>query len=263
MDNDTRYLNLILQAIRVCAQYRPMFGQGRKGGLTVAQFQALYGADPFYSWFGLDSPLVYAAHRVSGGMTSLYRQIGIGCQWMLSQVLSDYFGLSVADAAWSYKVLKADGTNQTLALDGRIPFESVSPARKQLVDNWLDAAAAALLLDRASIRNGAVFEVRQGYKSKDSKRQNADVANASNAYAYQYLPVVALLSNQIDSDVALRYARARWLILRGTTTGTVLNSTYVFYRDVVGYDLAGFFLRNSAVLKAEITMIMEQLLGTT
>jgi len=25
---------------------------------------------------------------------------------------------------------------------------------------------------------GGVFEVRQGYKSKDSKRQNADVANA-------------------------------------------------------------------------------------
>ena len=43
-----------------------------------------------------------------------------------------------------------------------------------------------------------MFEVRPGYKSKDSKRQNADVSNAANAYTHQYLPVVVLLSTQID-----------------------------------------------------------------
>jgi hypothetical protein len=42
--------------------------------------------------------------------------------------------------------------------------------------------------------HGTVFEVRQGYKSKDSKRQNADVSNASNAYAKGYLPVNMILS---------------------------------------------------------------------
>jgi hypothetical protein len=34
----------------------------------------MYGADPFCSWVGLDSPLMYAAHKAAGGMTSVYRQ---------------------------------------------------------------------------------------------------------------------------------------------------------------------------------------------
>lgn len=33
-----------------------------------------------------------------------------------------------------------------------------------------------------------VFEVRQGYKSKDSKRQNADIAIVANSYTNEYIP---------------------------------------------------------------------------
>jgi len=29
----------------------------------LQEFQALYQADPFYNWFGLDNPLMYAAHK--------------------------------------------------------------------------------------------------------------------------------------------------------------------------------------------------------
>ena len=35
---------------------------------------------------------------------------------------------------------------------------------------------------------GTIFEVRQGYKSKDSKRQNADIANAVTAYTKGLFP---------------------------------------------------------------------------
>lgn len=58
--------------------------------------------------------------------------------------------------------------------------------------------------------SGTVFEVRQGYKSKDSKRQNADIANASTAYTRAYLPCVAVLSTQIDGDIVIRYRNERW-----------------------------------------------------
>ncbi|HLY31295.1 MAG TPA: hypothetical protein VKQ36_09715 [Ktedonobacterales bacterium] len=81
MSGDEPYLELIVKAIRLSASYKPMFGQGRGGGLTLEQFRSLYGADAFYSWFGLDSPLIYSAHRVSGGLTSMYRQIGFSCLW--------------------------------------------------------------------------------------------------------------------------------------------------------------------------------------
>ena len=48
---------------------------------------------------------------------------------------------------------------------------------------------------------GAVFEVRQGYKSKDSKRQNADIDNIAVAWAQGYMPVFAIFSGQMDADL--------------------------------------------------------------
>jgi hypothetical protein len=105
MPNDAKYLELILNPIRVCAQYKPKFGQGAKGdGLTLAQFQQLYQSDPFYSWFGLDNPMMYAAHKAAGGMTSVYRQIGIGCEKLFRVVLQDALNLNDADTIWSYEV---------------------------------------------------------------------------------------------------------------------------------------------------------------
>lgn len=263
MDQDQAYLNLLLQAVRICADYRPNFGQGRKGGLTKQEFSRLYGSDPFYSWFGLDSSLMYTAHRVAGGMTSIYRQIGIGCQWVFNQILRDTLDLTEEEASWFYTVPGLPLKERKLSLDGRIPLNAVGPECLSIVTSWLKDASGQLALehDTTEALKGAVFEVRQGYKSKDSKRQNADVSNASNAYAHQYLPVVALLSNQIDNDVAMRYQRARWLLLRGTVDGSTTDSTYVFLRDVVGYDLATFFARNSVTLRNEINIVLEKLLS--
>ncbi|MGH8547053.1 MAG: hypothetical protein ACRERU_00305 [Methylococcales bacterium] len=262
-DLDEQYLALIIDAIKVCASYRPKLGHGQKGGFSLSDFRAMYGADPFYSWFGLDSPLMYAAHKAAGGMTSVYRQIGIGGQWLFNRILCDHLGLSEGDANWSYTVPGTRGHKRKLSLDARIPVTQViDRAKRDRIEAWLDRASKKLALN-AKMRNslgGAVFEVRQGYKSKDSKRQNADIANASNAYAHQYLPVVVLLSTQIDSDVAERYQRARWLVLTGTMTGTDVNSTYAFTKDVVGYDLAAFFKRNSATLKKQVETVLRSLL---
>ena len=94
LPEDERYFLLLTTPLCASAQYRPKFGQGGKDGLTLNQFQQMYGSDSFYSWIGLDSPLMYAAHKAAGGMTSVYRQLGIGSQWLLNQVLQDYLDLS-------------------------------------------------------------------------------------------------------------------------------------------------------------------------
>lgn len=108
---------------------------------------------------------------------------------------------------------------------------------------------------------GTVFEVRQGYKSKDSKRQNADIANASTAYIKSYLPCAVILSNQIDGDIVSRYRSEKWAILTGVLgRNDPLTSTYDFMRDVVGYDLAAFFERNADTLRAEVTKVLRALL---
>ena len=90
---------------RVSARYKPKFGQGGKGsGVSLEEFQTLYRADPFCSWFGLDNPLMYAAHKAAGGMTSVYRQIGIGCEKLFRTILQDAFDLTDEEANWSYKM---------------------------------------------------------------------------------------------------------------------------------------------------------------
>lgn len=261
--SEEAYLALILDALAVCRNYKPKFGKGSKAGLTMQAFQELYQQDVFYAWFGLDSPLVYAAHKAAGGITSVYRQIGIACERLFRQILQDALGLEQAQASWSYKVPIAGGRERTLSLDGRLSIADIREStRAMLAREWLREAAASVHVERrtATRLRGAVFEVRQGYKSKDSKRQNADIGNAANAYANAYLPVVALLSAQIDSAIEERYARAQWLILKGSLGGSRLTSIYVFSRDVLGYDLAEFLKRNSPRIKREVEAVIEALL---
>jgi hypothetical protein len=261
---DEQYLALLLKRIEVCKNYRPKFGQSEKIGLSLQQFQHLYGADLFYAWFGLDDPLVYAAHRAAGGITSIYRQIGIGVEELFRRILRDELGLDSFQATWSYSVKTSSGQDRVLKLDGRISLADISSEVKHIViTNWLNTSAVQLQIapEIMNAFKGAVFEVRQGYKSKDSKRQNADIANAASAYTQGYLPVVMIFSNQIDRDVALRYTTARWLVLRGTDEINPTVSAYAFMRNVIGYDLAAFFQTYSSILKSTVADVLKTLLS--
>lgn len=83
----------------------------------MSEFQDLYQNDPFYEWFGLANPLMYAAHKAAGGMTSVYRQIGIGCERLFRAILRDCLDLSAEDVKWSYEIPTAggrDGLRQSL-----------------------------------------------------------------------------------------------------------------------------------------------------
>ncbi|MGC8551998.1 MAG: hypothetical protein ACP5O7_03935 [Phycisphaerae bacterium] len=260
---DSDYLEIIRSSLRICLDYKPAFGQGRHGGITLNQFQQLYQQDEFYAWFGLDSPLVYKAHKVSGGMTSIYRQVGMACQLLFSRILQDALGISTADAQWSYQIPAGKGKSRKLSLDGRIPLAALATTQsRSAVQSWLGEAATRLGVEKriAAGLDGAVFEVRQGYKSNDAKRQNADVANASSAYMYRYLPVMVVFSVQIPTPLAERYQRARWLILRGTSHGSSVDSTYVFCREILGYNLGAFFKRNSSAIKQETMSVFKGLL---
>ncbi len=260
---DHPYLEVLLKRIRICGQYKPKFGQGN--ALSLAQFSDLYGSDPFYTWLGLDNPLMYAAHRTAGGITSVYRQIGIGCEELFRNILRDHLALTDVQTQWAYGLPKSGGDSGTrkLSLDGRVAVTDIALAQKRTTFvNWLREAARVANVDPevAEILKGAVFEVRQGYKSKDSKRQNADIANASAAYSQGYLPVVLILSAQIDNDLVSRYRAQHWLILRGYLEGSATHSTYTFIREVVGYNLGAFFERNKAALKSTVLGVLEVLL---
>jgi len=261
---DSHYLQAILEPIRVCANYRPKLGQGAGAGYSLEAFQTHYQADPFYSWFGLDNPLMYAAHKAAGGMTSVYRQIGIGCERLFRLVLQDTLGLSNQSVRWSYEVKGANSKKRTLHLDGRVLLDEITDVMAQRrFKNWMKAAAADIGVTNkiSASLSGTVFEVRQGYKSKDSKRQNADIANAASAYIKGYLPCVIVLSGQIDGDILARYRAEKWCVLTGAAgIDDPLRSTYDFMRDVVGYDLAAFFARHASKLRQETDAVLKALL---
>ena len=261
---DDKYLQSILDCLSVSAAYKPKFGQRRSEGLTLPEFQGLYRGDTFYNWFGLDNPAIYAAHKAAGGITSVYRQIGIGCERVFRQILQDTLNLSESDATWSYETEGADGRKRRLSLDGRIPLASVRDTEaRQRVQEWMDRAAKDLDIETGMLASltGVVFEVRQGYKSKDSKRQNADIENAVTAYTRSYLPCVVVLSNQIDGDVLARYRSAKWTVITGVLgLNDATRSTYDFMQDVVGYDLAAFFERNGDAIREEVEKVVSALL---
>lgn len=102
--DDAVYLATITTPLETCRLYQPKFGRGTTGATSLDNFRAIYGADPFYHWVGLDSPLIYAAHKAAGGMTSIYRQLGIGCERLFRQLLQDSLGLSPTEATWAYQV---------------------------------------------------------------------------------------------------------------------------------------------------------------
>ncbi len=262
-DADAKYREILLEPIRICADYRPAFGTAnRNQEISLSGFQQIFAADPLYSWLGLDSPLMYSAHKAAGGMTSIYRQIGIGCERLVRAVIQDTLGLNDEAVRWGYDSVRSDGKKQHLALDARIDRDDIANAEAVArLDDWLVRASGHI--DQHRETSGAVFEVRQGYKSADAKRQNADLRFGLAAYDVGYLPVILVISTQVSAVVIERYRQNKLLVLTGNLGVADTQSTFAFFDNVVGYSLTGFFERNAGAIRAEVTGILDKLLSPT
>lgn len=261
-EQDQLYVEILLQPLRTCAQYLPKMGKSNE--VSLERFTSLYGADPLYHWMGLDSPLMFAAHKASGGMTSIYRQLGIGTERLFRRILREELSLSAEQVSWSYEILpsnRSNGKPRVLTLDGRVELADLQEdGTRDRLKNWLENQRHQLNI--TTDLKGAVFEVRQGYKSADSKRQNADLANAAQALGHGYLPVLTIMSTQINEVVHARYTTGNWCVLMGKVgCNNPAESTFDFLKSVVGYDLVEFFERNTEYLRQETEMILQSLLG--
>lgn len=208
-----------------------------------------------------DTELMYSAHKAAGGMTSVYRQIGKGCEFLFREIIMNSCQYTdPAFANWSYKTKTKSNEDKTLSLDGRLELSEINnPSVLANVNLWIGDYCKDLGAEIP--KNGAVFEVRQGYKSKDNKRQNGDIDNIAVAWSQGYLPVFAIFSGQIDGDLVLRYKNNRGGIVIGRTSGNSRESLFTFSKDVLDYDMADFFKRNSAVIKTEMHETLKALLS--
>lgn len=259
-DADGPLVEAFLSPIRKCASYTPAFGKGKTAqALKVAEFQALYHADSFYAWLGLDTPLMYAAHKAAGGLTSVYRQVGVGSERLVRLLFSRAFALSREQLEWKYEYEKGRGKVGVHTLDAHVAVADLRHDDGRRFQQWIDR-----LKTSASISiplSGAVFEVRQGYKSADSKRQNADLRFGMAALRVGLLPVFVVMSSQVSEPVLRRYRGSSMIVLTGTMTDDPSTSTFAFFHRIVGYDLAGFFERNSARIRLEVNAVVERLLA--
>lgn len=258
---EENYVKIFLEPLYECLTYNPKFGHSQKtDGFKLNDFLELYGNDPFYAWIGLDSPYMFTAHKAAGCMTSIYRQIGIGCERIFREILCDTAKYeSYESSKWSYIIKTKAGKDKVLSLDGRLELDDIKDTLvKERVASWIREYGQIIGINTSNLK-GVVFEVRQGYKSKDSKRQNGDIDNATVAYAYNYLPVFAIFSSQIDNDIVLRYTNNRCGILIGSKSPNPYTSLFSFTKEILGYDLAGFFERNSPIIRKEVGMILENL----
>ncbi len=261
---DQTLVEIFLTPIRICSSYRPAFGHLKSDGIDLPAFQNLYGSDPFYTWIGLDNPFVYAAHKAAGGLTSVYRQIGVGAERLLRAIIRNALGLSEEETTWSYRYRKLNGKTGIHNLDAKISFSDLSDARRRVFTDWMAAIGPYVDLTPAKLKRiqGVAFEIRQGYKSADSKRQNADLRFGMSAYQEGLLPAFMILSRQVNEAVIDRYRKDKMAVLTGTLDGDSLSSTFMFFKQVVGFDLEAFFRRNSETLKSETLTIIRSLLET-
>jgi hypothetical protein len=258
---DSYYREELLTPVRKCATYKPKFGGDSDVEMSLDGFRRLYGADPLYAWLGLDSPLMYAAHKAAGGMTSIYRQLGIGCERLVRAVLGDVLGLDREQMRWTYEAVDEKGRTKTLTLDARVEVDDLTKDARERFKDWLERAGDFVTYPKPKELIGVVFEVRQGYKSADSKRQNADLAFGIRAGLNKYLPAIMIVSTQISVPVIARYRASSMLVLTGSTSTDDRQSTFAFFDKVVGYSLVKFFERNAQVLRGEVDEILSHLLS--
>lgn len=256
---DRVLVETFLIPVRKCAAYRPAFGQSNLDGVNYDQFEQIYGDDPFYSLIGLTVPSVYAAHKAAGGMTSLYRQLGIGAERLFRAILSRQLGLSVDQLLWSYQY-PAGVSTKVHTLDARIALNDLQGQRQEALRNWITGALTSINRPVDAATKGVVFEVRQGYKSADSKRQNADLRFGINAYQARMLPAFAIFSKQVNVPVIERYRNDGMIVLTGLLDGNAYKSTFKFLEEIAEYDLIAFFERNRELIRAEVKSVVETLL---
>jgi len=256
---DADLIKIFTDPIKRCKDYKPVFGTKKKDGVSLSEFRALYGSDPLYSWVGLDSDYIYSAYKAAGGITSFYRQLGIGCERLVREILKNSLNINEEQVNWSYEYTNSQKKKAKLSLDARIDTKHLKDkGRITIINNWCEESLTVLDNNRDGIK-GAVFEIRQGYKSADSKRQNADLRNAVRAYNENYLPVVMVMSNQLNETIRTRYVNSQILILSGRMNGNNKECTYSFFKEIVGFDLEVFFKKNQKKIRAEIEGILYSL----
>jgi len=126
-------------------------------------------------------------------MTSVYRQIGIGCQNLFRTILRDSFGLSDEDVTWSYEILLPTGRKRLLYLDGRVPLDRIpDKSKRDRFHEWMRESANEVGINPKGIRhpgrNGLRGSARLQEQGLEAPERRISANAATTIYQLGYLP---------------------------------------------------------------------------
>lgn len=223
-EDDLKWLNRLVELFRSTPS--PEYAQSPED-----DWQERRKRDPYYGPLGLDSPDLAAAHRWAATLTSGYRRLGYATEHLIREALADRLKLEPEQLQWSYKTDK----KRSRTLDARLALDEMPARYASRLRKFLDDERSA----------GAVFEIRQGYKSCDSKRRNADRQSARAIRRAGFTPVLLVVSDELSPENIASYTKDGWKILKGA-------DTMAFLKDVVGFDLGGMLDRNRDWMRDQI-----------
>lgn len=195
----------------------------------------VYGEDPLFAIFGLDTPLYVAAARGGGVVTSIHREIGDLMEACVREVVMRQFDLSPDQVAYTASILSGDERRER-SIDCYIELSHLTDVHRDQVRRLAEREVKAFTNRRRMNIQGIGFELRHCYQSADSKRAQADDAMARHLYLSSILPVMLIFCAQSNRSIVRRY-RQVWVLKEG-------EAAFTFIRALTGYDFYAFLQRH-------------------
>jgi len=208
------------------------------GAKSKSDFCRIMDADPAFSFLGLGDDK-YVIQRFGGNLiTSLHRKIGDMYEDIFQYLIKNKFSIPDSDLNFSVDV-EIGERKQRRSTDGIIRIRYLADQSIASLDNsWKQG-------------EGLAFEVRSCYKIGDSKRIQADYDMALALDSLGYTPIMLIFCNTSLVSPVVRL-RNSWNLFEG-------SDTFVFIKELTGFDLLKYLNDNSTKYRSTIQKILTKL----
>ncbi len=181
---------------------------------------------------------VFYAQSVLGGRitTSLHRNFGDIIEVSVREIFKHAYSLDDGLARSSFSIQSIE-KRSTRTTDVSIPFEALTNAQEKSLRAYhvklCGKHTPALLAQHGACR-GLGYEVRQCYKSNDSKRRTADIDMSDLLFQNKIIPMMLIFCSSSSPSIIRDYRRlSKWMIVEG-------DDAFDYVREISGFDFRGY-----------------------
>lgn len=201
--------------------------------------------DALYGVIFEDIAHKYAFTALGGRLiTSLHRNFGDIIEMSVREIFKVKFDLDGALAQMSL-TLKSVEKRSTRTSDATIPFDALEAHERSQIQSLHKHLLNANHGDANKLK-GISYEIRQCYKSNDSKRRTADIDMADLLLANKQLPVMLIFCSSSSPSIITDYRRlSKWIILEG-------NEAFDYVAKLTGFNFKTYLHDKCKLHKKEL-----------